>query len=82
MERREMVKEVGHRAARAACRKRTQQIGGCENIDQIPTPGLFKNTWPKPLLCSFKPLISIPPALSGTPTIFIPRVTLRGWGGE
>lgn len=53
MERREMVKEVGHRAARAACRKRTQQIGGCENIDQIPTPGLFKNTWPKPLLCSF-----------------------------
>lgn len=46
------------------------QIPGCENIDQIPTPGLFKNTSANGLLCSF------------ANPIYIPRVTLRGWGGE
>lgn len=43
----------GSLSSRAACRQRTLQIGSCENISQIPTPSLFKNTWPKPLLCSF-----------------------------
>lgn len=64
MERREMVKEVGHRSAHADCRCRTQQIGDCENIDQIPTSGLFKNTSANGLLCSF---ISIGAAGSCTP---------------
>lgn len=45
--------EVGCLSADTVCRKRISQIGSCENIDQIPTPGLFKNTWPKPLLCSY-----------------------------
>lgn len=38
----------GQVSARIACRKRMPQIPGCENIDQIPTPSLFKNASSRP----------------------------------